>query len=194
LDKYLYQQYINMNMKISGNTRASEAAIVARQMADNAARQYNLGNEDLQRQLMGDDPSQVQSNTVSVFNPTSVSRISNQAAPVSGKSNGYNAKEMSKSDVPVEKANPNAVKAKEFITQTRALDNDLDHAIALFKLNNKDAFYKHKDINNVELLSYNKIVKEASVESQEEKDLKIKVTDLLKRFNKAKRITKRAGT
>lgn len=131
---------------MSRNNQDNQALIVARQMAYNTAQQYKLGDEDLQSQLMGDDPSQVQSNTVSVFNPASISssssRLAKQVAPVSGQKNGYNAKEMTKSDVPVEKANPNAVKAKEFITQTRALDNDLDHAIALFKLNNKDDFYK----------------------------------------------------
>lgn len=175
---------------MSRNYRPNEASIIAQQMAYNTAQQYKLGDEDLQSQLMGDYPSQVQSDTVNVVNPGNSSRSSKQTSVVSAVSdnkNGYSAKEMTKSNIPVTKADPNLVKAKDFIAQTRALDNDLDHAIALFKLNNKDQFYKNGTTGRVEADLHKKIVREITAETQEEKALKKKVADLLKRFNKARK-------
>jgi len=132
-----------MSLKITGSTRLNDPAIIAKQMADNTALQYQLGYEDLQRQLMGDDPDYTPSPTVSIIDPTKTIRLPRQKLQkgVLSNSQGYNAKQMTQSNVPVLKSNPNAEKAKEFITQTRALDNDLDHALSLMKLNNKDEFY-----------------------------------------------------
>jgi len=132
-----------MSLKITGSTRLNDPAIIAKQMADNTALQYQLGYEDLQRQLMGDDPDYTPSPTVSIIDPTKTIRLPRQKLQkgVLSNSQGYNAQLMTQSNVPVVKSNPNAEKAKEFITQTRALDNDLDHALSLMKLNNKDEFY-----------------------------------------------------
>jgi len=132
-----------MSLKITGSTRLNDPAIIAKQMANNTALQYQLGYEDLQRQLMGDDPDYTPSPTVSIIDPTKTIRLPRQKVQkaVLSNSQGYNAKQMTQSNVPVLKSNPNAEKAKEFITQTRALDNDLDHALSLMKLNNKDEFY-----------------------------------------------------
>ena len=131
-----------MSLKITGSTRLNDPAIIAKQMADNTALQYQLGYEDLQRQLMGDDPDYTPSPTVSIIDPTKTIRLPKQKLQkgVLSNSQGYNAQLMTQSNVPVVKSNPNAEKAKEFIIQTRALDNDLDHALSLMKLNNKDEF------------------------------------------------------
>lgn len=122
-------------------SRINEASIIAKQMAYNAVQQYKLGEEDLQSQLMGDYPQQTQSDTVSVINPRKVIPLIKHTTTVSGPKNGYNAKAMTQSSIPVEKVNPNMVKAKDFIAQTRVLDNDMDYAIGLMQLNNKDEFY-----------------------------------------------------
>lgn len=182
-------------MKFTGRTNQNEASIVAQKMAQNTALQYRLGDEDLQRQLMGDDPEVASRDTVGLLNPTQTIRLPKQKQLVSVLSNskGYNAKEMTQSGVPVIKSSPNAEKAREFIAQTRALDNDLDHAIALMRLNNKDEFYKKGTTGTVNADFYRKYVKEMSEPSQEELTLKTMMVGLLDTYTKAKQAYQRSN-
>ena len=48
--------------------------------------------------------------------------------------------------------------AKEFITQSKVLDNELDHVIAHMKLNNKDEFYENALTGNTDPELHKQIV------------------------------------
>lgn len=149
-----------MSIKITGSLKANDPSYIAKQMANNTILQYKMGEEELARQLMGDDIGSTSSD-VHIVNPTQEIRVPKQKPVQSVLSNvrGHNAlREMQARNTPVSKSNPNAEKAKEFISQTRALDNDIDHALALMKLNNKDEFYKNGLTDDMLVKTKKKIV------------------------------------
>jgi len=84
------------------------------------------------------------SDSVGIVDPTETVRMGKQKSVSVGgpgvskgyKIKGINASEQTKTDVTA-----GSPMAKDFIIQSRALDNELDHVVAHMKLNNKDEFY-----------------------------------------------------
>lgn len=185
-----------MSVRFTGSISSNPDALVAQQMANNTIQQYRIGYEELQRQLTGDDTVDTGPDAIGLVDPVHTIRLSKQKPlkSVMSGSKGYNAQKMSQQVISVsKKTNTNADKAREFIAQTRALDNDLDHALALMKLNNKDEFYKDGTSGDIESGLYKKLIKDATEPSQEELDLKASMKKLLTEYSKAKKIYDNSG-
>ena len=82
------------------------------------------------------------SSSVGVVDPTETTRVRKPKAESVGiPGKGYNVKSINATEVPKLTVSSSSQQAKEFIIQSKALDNELDHVIAHMKLNNKDEFY-----------------------------------------------------
>lgn len=82
--------------------------------------------------------------SVGVVDPTESLRIKKQkSVPLTGPvvTKGYAVKSINASDVTKSASTAGSSLAKEFIIQSKALDNELDHVVSLMKLNNKSEFY-----------------------------------------------------
>ena len=123
-----------MNIKTIRNNDSDSA--VARSVSNMMLNNYKKGLAISNNELADEDGI---SDSVGVVDPTETIRTGKSKAVSVAK--GYKAKSINATDVPKIALNSSSQQAKEFILQSKALDNELDHVIAHMKLNNKDEFY-----------------------------------------------------
>ncbi|RZK25145.1 MAG: hypothetical protein EOO43_06265 [Flavobacterium sp.] len=131
-----------MNLKIV-NHSSNNDMVINRKIANIMLAQYKKGLDALNAELATESGtgSDAKTDTVDVVNPTQAIRIPVQKADKT-KDKRYSVKmsQQVSSKIGTPKI-PTNNKVKEFITQSRALDNELDHMIAELKLNSKEEFY-----------------------------------------------------
>ena len=141
-----------MNVKIlkSNDSDSSVARTVSNTLLDNYKRGLAIANQEVAQE------SGIAS-SVGVVDPSQTVRMkmqkdSSATAPVSTK--GYKVKSVNATDVPNTATNSASQQAKEFIVQSKVLDNELDHVVALMKFDNKEDFYKQATQGPMDQESY----------------------------------------
>ena len=125
-----------MNIKTIKNNDSDSA--VARNVSNMMLNNYKKGLAISNNELAVENGI---SDSVGVVDPTETIRIGKSKVVSVGVPKGYKAKSINASEVPKLASNSSSQQAKEFILQSKALDNELDHVIAHMKLNNKEEFY-----------------------------------------------------
>jgi hypothetical protein len=127
-----------MQVKILRNSDSDST--VARTVSNMVLNNYQKGLAIANQELAEENGI---ADSVGVVDPTQTVRMGNQKSiPISGPvSKGYKVKAINATDVPKTAVTASSQQAKEFILQSKTLDNEFDHMIALMKLNNKDEFY-----------------------------------------------------
>lgn len=127
-----------MKVKIlkSGESDSSVARTLSNMLLNNYKKGLAISNNEASEESgvfspIGVDPTQ----TVKMKTQNSVS-IGGPAY-----SKGYKVKAVNASMVPNSTGTTSSSFVKEFISQSKALDSELDHVVAQMKLNNKDEFY-----------------------------------------------------
>jgi len=119
--------------------------------------------------------------SVGVVDPTESLRIKKQkSVPLTGPAvtKGYAVKSINASDVTRTAVTTGSSLAKEFIIQSKALDNELDHVVALMKFNNKGEFYNNDKLMTGGTLFTNKQKKHFK-DNATELELNHKLNELL---------------
>lgn len=128
-----------MNIRIL-KTSDSDSA-VARTVSDMMLNNYKKGIAISNQELNEENGI---ADSVGIVDPTiSVRTKKQKSVPLTGPAvtKGYAVKAINASDVTKTGVTAGSSQAKEFIMQSKTLDNELDHAVALMKLNNKGEFY-----------------------------------------------------
>lgn len=140
-----------MNLKIVNHSNNSDMAI-NKKISDIMLNQYKKGLNIKNNELTEESGQSGQSDTVlyanasrrasvDVVNPSQTLRVPMQKNNSKQTIKGYLAKDSHNNlNIPTN-TNNNTSKAKEFIIQSRILDNELDQMIGMLKINNKDEFY-----------------------------------------------------
>lgn len=132
-----------MRIKVVNHLNDNDVAI-NQQLSNITINRYRAG---LEKQESQDVAESTNTGTVDVVNPTETINVAKPKKTSSIKSGlqiseGYSSKKQFKIKSTSSTAATNSsATAKEFITQSRVFDNELDHMVALMKLNNKNAFY-----------------------------------------------------
>lgn len=135
-----------MRMKIVNSLNDDDVAI-NQQLSNIMINRYRAGLAKQESQDIAEDSGNT--GTVDVVNPTETIKVANPKKIGSIKSGlkvsqGYSSKKQFKiKSTSSTAATTSSATAKEFITQSRVFDNELDHMVALMKLNNKQEFYAH---------------------------------------------------
>jgi hypothetical protein len=122
-----------MNIKTIRNNDSDSS--VARNVSNMMLNNYKKGLAISNNELAVENGI---SDSVGIVDPTETIRTGK--SKVVSVAKGYNVKSINGTEVP-KLVNSSSQQAKEFIIQSKALDNELDHVVAHMKLNNKDEFY-----------------------------------------------------
>ena len=126
-----------MNIKTIRNNDSDSA--IARNISNMMLNNYKKGLAISNNELAVESGI---SSSVCVVDPTETTRVRKPKAESVGLTGqGYNVQSINATEVPKLTVSSSSQQAKEFIIQSKALDNELDHVIAHMKLNNKDEFY-----------------------------------------------------
>lgn len=128
-----------MNIKVSRNDDSDVAIAkrVSRMMINNYMKGLAIANQELAAEEGIPTPP-------TPVDPSQTIRIKKQkptVVSVPGYSKGYKIKPVEASDLRRSVGNTGVQTAKDFVTQSKVLDNELDHLVALLKYNNKGEFY-----------------------------------------------------
>ncbi len=137
-----------MNIKILRNNLDSDQAS-ARFLSNMMITNYKKGLAIADQEIAQEDGIP---NAVTTIDPTETIHVAKPKKPVTGQlvSKGYIAKPINKSEV-----SRLSQQAKDFIIQSKILDNEIDHVVAQMKLENKDEFYDYGLTSGIDEAVYN---------------------------------------
>lgn len=131
-------------MKLSSIDYANEDNVADnRQVANILWTRYNEG---LRKDAMEDTQDTTNDGSVDIINPVETiklgkSKRTNSIRSGPKVSQSYSSQKASSGQKNSGLSTSYTAKAKEFLTQSRVFDNELDHMVALMKLNNKEEFF-----------------------------------------------------
>jgi predicted nucleic acid-binding Zn-ribbon protein len=136
-----------MNAKILRDTKND--MIVGRQLSNMMLQNYTKGLAIANEEQASEDGI---ADSVTTIDPTKSVRIKKQkGVTIDGPGPGYKIKAITTTKKP---DSASSQLAKDFITQSKALDNELDHVLAHMKYNNKEEFYDRAKTNNLQPAVY----------------------------------------
>jgi hypothetical protein len=175
-----------MNTKILRDTKND--MLVGRQVSNMMLQNYTRGFLAIANAEQATDDGIADS--VTTINPTKVIRMRKQKnVPLTGPelSQGYKVKAVK---VTKKAENASSQQAKDFLMQSKALDNELDHVLAQMKYNNKEEFYDNAQNTDTTGDTYKTLrdeLKSQIVSKPELADLIKQYDDLTKEIHDQKR-------